>query len=115
MKNFARPEDLSPLGQQAHEIILPAIEEADLVRSGVRVFYSPAEWAARGETYGLRSELIIVTEDSSISPLLGDVGYSLTFEKPAEALAENLSEVGLYVEICTGWYCAVYRINGGEA
>lgn len=97
------PKGLSTLGQKAHAAIVQFLKEKDLVPRGEdKIFYSPSEWRARGESYGLGSELIVVH------------AYAFDWDRGCpypsiEALSDRLKGVGAYTEQCTGWYSAIYR------
>jgi hypothetical protein len=75
---------------------------------GCRAFYAPAEWAARGETHGTRSLLVLVHDG-------GDLSYYCNADKGDHAavrtLSDALREHGFYIEACTCWYSAIYPIQ----
>jgi hypothetical protein len=77
----------------------------DATGGGCRAFYSPKEWAARNETYGLKSLLIVVHDGGDLEPYCNlDFGcYSMH-----DRLQAELGKVGLYMESCTSWYSAIY-------
>ena len=74
---------------------------------GCRAFYSPKEWKERGEDYGLTSELILVHDGGDLAPYC-----NLDYEeyKMHDALYEFLKSKGYYLESCTCWYSAVYKV-----
>ena len=101
------PENLSPEGQTAAEVIAAYLTEYELTYfGGCRLFYSPEEWERRGEKYGLKSELIVCYDG-------GDAGEVLQFDGGAlaDGLVEALRKKNLYTEECTSWYSAVYKIG----
>jgi hypothetical protein len=71
------------------------------------VFYTPEEWAARGEEYGTKSALV-VTHDG------GDHASYFNFDymryKSIDKMMEALAAIGYYAEQCTCWYSAIYKI-----
>lgn len=105
----ARPEQLSKRGRQAYAVVMRVLKRFGATDTGgCKAFYSPKEWKARGESYGLESELIVVYDG-------GD--HRGAFEPEAEhedsmhnAMDAALKEVGLYFEPCTGWYSAIYEM-----
>ena len=70
---------------------------------GCRTFYSPAEWKARGEEFGLESVLIVVHDGGALSDYNSIPSWR-------ESLEATLTKLGLYAEPCTCWYTALYRI-----
>lgn len=100
------PEDLSPLGTKAAETIRTFMETKGIqYHGGGGHFYSPAQWAARGESYG-RTSLLIVTHDG------GDHAgaFNLDYEQYDlhNELETTLEQNGLWMEACTNWYTAIY-------
>lgn len=106
--DLAMPAGLSSRGEQAWKTIRAFLKETGRESTGgCRAFYSPKEWAARGEEYGLKSELVVVYDGGEHRGCFNcDDGDG----KEAAQLDERLAKVGLYVEECTGWYAAVYPI-----
>jgi hypothetical protein len=76
---------------------------------GCRTFYSAEEWRERGESYGCHSALIVVHDG-------GDYAYAFNYaygeSKLMERMRDALNAAGYYAEACTGWYTAIYPING---
>ena len=102
------PEGLSTLGQEAHAKIMEFLEARDMLYTcGGQAFYSPSEWKKRGEQYGLKSEMIIVHDGGDLAACC-----NLDYEcyKLNEQFIEKLAEAGVYIEQCTSWYSAVYKI-----
>lgn len=102
------PTGLSRKGRAAAKVILEFLAEKELTEhGGGGKFYSPKQWAERGELYGRTSELVI-THDG------GDHAYALDYDREAYALMEELrgrlQPLGMYIEQCTCWYSAVYQI-----
>ena len=111
---LARPESLSTLGQKAHKAITNVLAKyASPDRGslddpgGCKTFYSPEEWQARGEAYGLTSELVVVYDG-------GGPRHFFEWEGRNESLLEEmrlaLEADGLYHECCTCWYGAIYEL-----
>lgn len=74
---------------------------------GCVTFYTPKQWAARGEDYGRQSDLIIVHDGGDFAPLLNPVyeRFELS-DKFDEALRETLGQQ-ILLEPCTGWYTSL--------
>jgi len=98
--------DLSKRGMKAYMIIMTILTRHGLADTGgCRPFYSPEEWAARGEKYCKNADLYIVHDGGSLSAVFGD------FVEPFYGeISKALKKHKLYVEGCTGWYSAVYPI-----
>lgn len=104
------PAGLCPLGQAAAEAILTVLRrEKRTDTGGCRAFYSPAEWAARGEKYGSESVLVVVHDGGDH---MGCFAYEHMDYKAIDRMADALRPLGLYSEQATMWYSAVYRIAG---
>ena len=97
------PENLSDTGKLAYKTIMKVLENVGSIDTGGCVtFYSPIQWHARNEEYGLKSELIICYDGGTVREFFDDgplVGLMI----------DALDEVGLYSEPCTCWYSAVYK------
>ena len=102
-----RPEDLDADGNAAYDALISFLKENDSLETGGCVtFYSPQEWADRGESYGLHSVLIVAHDGGDVAPYFNyDYGDSDKMERMREALAA----VGFWPELCTGWYTAIYK------
>jgi hypothetical protein len=68
-------------------------------------FYTPQEWADRGEEYGRNSVLIVVHDGPTIAPWF-NLDYMQMREW--EAMLAALQDVGCWAEQCTSWYTAIY-------
>jgi len=73
---------------------------------GCQTFYTPEEWAERGEQYGLNSELIICHDGGEVSNL---VSYDAEDYQKIDEMISALNKRGYWVEQCTCWYSAVYK------
>jgi hypothetical protein len=104
--NFSIPAGLSPKGKAAAEVILQVLKKDGADASGgCRVFYTPAEWKARGEQFGTNSELVVVY-DGGDHAIYFD--YDHECYSAIDKMADALRPVGVFTEACTGWYSAVY-------
>ena len=108
LDDYAQPSGLDAKGVLAYQIIMRFLKRYDATYSGgAKVFYSPKEWAERGETYGKDSHLIVVYDG-------GDHRQAFTLDGTAyatvEAMQQQLASVGCFFEECTGWYGAVYSL-----
>ena len=110
--NLTAPAALSKKGKEAVQKVLDVMAKhgcnlAEDVTGGCPAFRTPKEWAARGESYGLKSVVIVVHDG-------GDVGNYFSFDREQYNLVEEvnaaLGEIGLYAEQCTCWYSAIYPI-----
>lgn len=105
--DFQMPEGLSERGQAVWKAIVTLLmsEDPRMSTGGCKAFRSPAEHAARGESYGTESELVIVYDG-------GDHRPYFTMDSECYDLVERMQEVvgtlGCHVEECTTWYAAVY-------
>jgi hypothetical protein len=75
---------------------------------GCRAFYSPSEWKARGETYGRDSALVLVHDGGDLAAFCN---WSHGTYKALELFSEFVKSEGYYIEQCTGWYSAVYKLE----
>ena len=90
--------------------IVNSVMGEDAYGGGCKAYYTPDEWRERGESYGTESVLILVHDGSDLASYCNiDYGCVSRIEKLRIALEKN----GYYVENCTGWYSAVYRIYKG--
>ena len=119
------PEDLAAPGRRAYEIIVAYLKERGFSdNGGCKAFYSPAEWAAREESYGTKSHLVVVYDGGAARPVFSmDAAYDLDCaiysetgktRKPYslyEGMQDKLREAGLYFEECTGYYSAIYSVE----
>lgn len=105
--DFAIPEDLSAEARKVAEAIRVLLGP-DAYGGGCRAFYSPEEWAERGEEYGGNSVLVLVHDG-------GDLARYCNYEYGAwdfnSELNEKLRALGYFVEGCTSWYSAVYPLG----
>jgi hypothetical protein len=101
------PDGLSSEGRTAAETIRTFLDDHDLTEhGGGGRFYTPTQWADRGEDYGTKS-LLIITHDGGDHARAFNLDYG--DHQSHEALQNALGAVGVYVEGCTTWYSAVYR------
>jgi len=105
--DLERPRGLSFAGNLAYETIMEVMKTNEMTNvGGCKAFYSPREWAERGEYYGTGSELIIVHDGGALAYFcnLDYMAYNLH-----DALQSALAEHGLFCEQCTSYYSAVYK------
>lgn len=79
---------------------------------GCTAFYSPAAWRKRGETYGGDSALVLVHDGGDLSPFCSWIHGNY---KAMDAFQAFLKSQNYYVDPCTGWYSAVYKLYKLEA
>lgn len=107
--DLACPEGLGDLGKRARAAIVVWLKANDLDHTGgCRAFYSPAEWKARGEEYGITSELVIVHDGGDLAPVF-NIDYEM-YELQDRMDIEVLRPLGLFAEPCTCWYTAIYKV-----
>lgn len=107
MNDFDIPEDVTGRGRKAAEAIIALLKKngSEPNGGGCRAFYSPTEWKNRGERYGTSSLLVIVHDGGDACPYFNiDYGNMKLWEE----MQIELAKLGLYAEMCTGWYSAVY-------
>jgi hypothetical protein len=99
------PKGLSRKGRAAYHVIMRILRQHDLLHTGgCKAFYSPKQWAARGEEYGTKSELVVVYDGGDVRELFEpEFGFSWRDE-----MWDKLKEQGLWYEPCTCWYSAIY-------
>ena len=104
---LAMPPGLSAKAQKAYMTIMTILVRHGLTfTGGCRPFYSPEEWAARGEKFCKNADLYVVHDGGDLSAIFGD------FAEPFYSdISEALKVHKMYVEGCTGWYSAVYPIT----
>ena len=99
------PED-DPKAAAAAVVVRSFLEKREATYTGgCRAFYSPREWAARCEQYGLNSVLVICHDGGSVGQFFS---YDQEDYDAIEAMSEELRQHGLYAEQCTTWYSALY-------
>jgi len=107
-QGYEIPAGLSEAGRDAAEAIVSyLLANDDLYSGGGTVFYTPAQWAERGEEYGLESELIVVHDGGSHAAYFNPdyEAYELY-----DGMNNELKRVGVYPEQQTGWYSAIYLV-----
>ena len=107
MKDFNIPSDLNPAGKKAAEAIV-ALMKAELENpsgGGQKAFYTPEEWAARGEAYGQGAVLIVVHDGGDQARY-----FNLDYEQyeAHDRMSRCLAKLDLHSEQCTCWYSAIY-------
>lgn len=108
--DFEEPEGLSLEGKAAYTAIMATLrrlesENFKFSTGGCQTFYSPQEWAARGEDYGTTAELIVVYDGGDMAEFFEIEGTFFTH------MVDGLKKAGFHSEECTCWYSAIYK-NG---
>ena len=101
------PDALSPEGQRAYAVVVAFMAKHDMLKTGgCKAFYSPDEWADRGEQYGLKSELVLVHDGGDLAAIC-----NLDYERYPlhDGLQADLQAAGFFMEGCTCWYSAIYK------
>jgi hypothetical protein len=104
--DLARPVGLSHDGNKAYDVIMAFLKSHDMTNTGgCRAFYSPQEWQARKETYGLKSVLIVSHDGGELAAV-----FNMDYEMYdlCDEMNQTLAASGLMHEPCTTWYTAVY-------
>lgn len=102
------PAGLTPKGREAATVIEKFLKEKGLLDAGGGgKFYSPRDWAERGEEYGTTSVLVVTHDGGDHAP-----AFSWDYEAYdlVEELRVRLAEIGCFAEQCTSWYSAIYPI-----
>ncbi len=104
---YELPTTMTKRQREAADIVMRVAQhiEPRTLDNGCRDFYTPDEWRARGESYGLNGALIVVHDGGNLAPLFNwdyGVGNSVS------ATGKALEAAGFYVEQCTSWYSAIY-------
>lgn len=108
MAGYEKPEGLSWRGADAYSAIVDLLSKEDsLFSGGQRVFYTPEQWRARGERYGLKAVLIVVHDGGAHAPFFN---YNYECYSCIEKMTAALAPAKVYVEQCTCWYSAVYEV-----
>jgi hypothetical protein len=107
---YEKPEGLSKLGEKAYQVIIGVLSKEfgpeGYSAGGGKVFYSPAEWKARGGEYGTNSELVIVYDGGDHARFFE---YNYECYKLIEKMGSALNLAGIYTECCTHWYSSFYK------
>lgn len=112
-KDLPRPDDydtshLKSEGLKAAEAILAVMRKHGEPHSGgCKCFYTPEEWEARGEEYGVNS-VLIVCHDGGTQAQFFNWDY-MDYAKIDEVCVA-LKPLGLFAEQCTSWYSAVHAL-----
>lgn len=108
MSDLEIPSGLSEQGLAAAKEILKFLEEKGMTFTcGCKAFHSPKEWEERGEIYGTKGELVIVHDGGDLAHI-----FNIDYENYDlfEEMRERLHKFDVFVEQCTSWYSAVYKI-----
>tara|TARA_Y100000296_G_scaffold84354_1_gene117467 strand:- start:54 stop:410 length:357 start_codon:yes stop_codon:yes gene_type:complete len=110
--DLALPANASPAAARARDAIVDRlVRDGNADTGGCHTFYTPEEWAARGEEYGLDSVLIVVHDGGGAAPY-----FNLDYEayNKFDRMGTALGRAGFWPEACTCWYTAIYA-DGGAA
>lgn len=105
--NFAMPAGLTAAGRRAHDIIVKFLRKRRLTYAGGRVFYTPEEWRAKGEAYGIGPSVKLIISYEGSDDLKHAFSYDGEDYKTLEAMVAALRVAGLYTEEGTSWYSYV--------
>lgn len=102
------PSGLAPAGRTAAEAITRFLVDNAITShySGGR-FYTPQEWADRGEQWGREALLIITHDGGDHAPAFN---YDYEQDDLREGLRAALAAEGLYLEQFAQWCSGVYPI-----
>jgi hypothetical protein len=112
-EKFAKPESLTKDGLKAYRAIMKFLKQEDkkshfgIDSGGCTTFYSPKQWAGRGERYGRNGCLIICHDGGDVASYFN---YDYENYEGIKRMQDALNKVGLYAECCTNWYTAVYPL-----
>lgn len=99
------PAGLSKDGRRAAQVLRAFLLEEGVTDENGGTFYSPRQWAERGELYG-RTSLVIITHDGgSHAPY-----FNLDYEAydAHERLRARMAQHGFWIEAGTCWYSYVF-------
>lgn len=106
MKELDIPSGLSTKGKNAAEAIVRFLTELEMTETGgCRAFYTPEEWADRGEEYGQKAVLIVAHDGGDLARFFN---YDYQSYEMIEEMRKRLDTAGVWPEQCTSWYSAVY-------
>ena len=105
--NLAIPKGLSRGGRKAAKTILESglKELGSLSSGGCRTFYTPKEWADRGEVSGNGSILVVVYDGGDLYSLLS---YHSESPRMRDRMDEAMDNAGFFIETINCWSSAVY-------
>lgn len=104
--DLAEPPGLCAYGKRAYEVVRARLAAEGLSHTGgCRAFYSPAEWAARGERYGTGGVLVCVYDSGDLRHLFDTYGEDYG---PEERLNAALGAADLWFDRGTNWHSTIY-------
>ena len=93
---------------EAIRAFLREYNEAEPDGGGCKAYYTPEEWAERGEPYGHGGVVVLVHDGGDLAPFCNwDYGYRLP-----ERFTAFLKHHGYWIEQGTSWHSTVFK---GEA
>jgi hypothetical protein len=109
MSHYDIPKGLSPpVREVAKAIVSAANTFAGRTTKGAgKSFYSPEEWALKGEDFGTNAELIVTHDGGDLAK---HFNYNYGNTAAVSAMMDALAALGFFSESCTSWYSAIYRI-----
>ena len=113
-EDLAMPEGLSERAAQAWNVIVQFLAENGLTHTGGRkAFVNPSEWTG----YSEESLLLVFHEGSDVGQAFSldycyeRRGSGASCYAKLEAMAEKLRRIGLFTELASRCYSAVYEIR----
>ena len=102
------PEDKKSAGV-AEKVLQAAAKALGAIpyTGGCNTYYTVDKWKERKEEFGLNSELIICHDGGDFASLCN---WSYCDYGAMDRFQDELKKYGYYVEQCTCWYSAVYKI-----
>lgn len=99
-------KDATEEAKKIREAILKVLGP-DTYTGGCKAFYTPKEWAARGEVYGRTSKLIVCHDGGDLAVYFN---YDYGAYTAIDRMIDGLKAIGYYGEPCGSWYTAIYPI-----
>ena len=96
----------APLSQAWHAIMAVADEEPDFSTGGCRTFYSPRDWAKKGEDEQPGAVLIVVHDGGDFAKFFN---WDYEDATSVERMAKALKGAGFWSESISCWATAIYE------
>ena len=104
--NFPEDEESAEVAKKVLQAAANALKAIPYT-GGCNTYYTVDEWKRRKEEFGLNSELIICHDGGDFALLCN---WSYCDYGAMDRFQDGLKKHGYYVEQCTCWYSAVYKI-----